>query len=247
MLRGPERHAPVGARVIARAALLSAAAIATIGLALRHPCSGSAPAPDRAVRRRTRADRGVVAGNRRGDDRLGHSEPARNQPRSRSAHARRPGRSTPWRRYAGLITSAAPADIWREGCWRYVLYTGETGDRSVEIVFAVYLRSQRSRSAPPCWTPPLTRCSPTSGLPARSRGAAAPAAAATEPAQFGDMPGPDATRPLRVAPSAGVPQPLDVGPPGAAGPSARWPGRPRPEGRCGRAGPARPAPQFVTF
>jgi hypothetical protein len=51
--------------------------------------------------------------------------------------------SAPWRRYAGLVTDAAPSDIWREGCWRYLLYPGETGERSVDLVFAVSLRSRR--------------------------------------------------------------------------------------------------------
>jgi hypothetical protein len=41
------------------------------------------------------------------------------------------------------VTSDAPADIWREGCWRYVVYPGQAEDRGVELIFAVYLRSRR--------------------------------------------------------------------------------------------------------
>jgi hypothetical protein len=32
--------------------------------------------------------------------------------------------SSQWRRYAGQVSAAAPADVWREGCWRFVVYPG---------------------------------------------------------------------------------------------------------------------------
>jgi len=57
-------------------------------------------------------------------------------------------------------------------------------------------------------------------LPGRAREAAEPQRLrrlVTEPARFGDVPGPGATRPLRVRPPASVTQPLDVSLPGAAG------------------------------
>jgi hypothetical protein len=36
-----------------------------------------------------------------------------------------------------------PIDMWRELCWRYVVFPARVGDRDAEIVFAVYLRPHR--------------------------------------------------------------------------------------------------------
>jgi hypothetical protein len=75
--------------------------------------------------------------------RLGYSEPC--EVRSLAAgrtltalHA-----SSQWRRYAGQISAATPADVWREGCWRFAVYPGAARDRRVDIVFAVYLQTRR--------------------------------------------------------------------------------------------------------
>jgi hypothetical protein len=46
--------------------------------------------------------------------------------------------SAAWRRYAEFL-AATPADVWREGCWRFVVYPGVLADRRVEVVFAVHL------------------------------------------------------------------------------------------------------------
>ena len=56
--------------------------------------------------------------------RLGYSEPCelRTLPSARTLAALR--RSKHWRRYSGLITSDTPGDVWRELCWRYVVYPG---------------------------------------------------------------------------------------------------------------------------
>ena len=48
-----------------------------------------------------------------------------------------------WRKYAGQISAAAPSDVWREGCWRFVVYPGSERGQPVDIVFAVYLQSRR--------------------------------------------------------------------------------------------------------
>ena len=50
--------------------------------------------------------------------------------------------SLPWRRYAGQVSAGMPSDVWREGCWRFVV-TRATRGRPVDIVFAVYLQSRR--------------------------------------------------------------------------------------------------------
>jgi hypothetical protein len=33
--------------------------------------------------------------------------------------------------------------VWREGCWRFVVYRGTRAGGGVDIVFAVYLQSRR--------------------------------------------------------------------------------------------------------
>ena len=48
-----------------------------------------------------------------------------------------------WRRYAGQVSAGSPSDVWREGCWRFVVYPGYARGRPVDIVFAVYLQSRR--------------------------------------------------------------------------------------------------------
>ena len=75
--------------------------------------------------------------------RLGYSEPCevRRLPVGRTLTALRS--SAAWRRYAGQVSAAAPADVWREGCWRFVVYPGLARGRRVEIVFAVYLQARR--------------------------------------------------------------------------------------------------------
>ena len=63
-------------------------------------------------------------------------------------------RSSHWRRHVqALITAAGPVDMWRELCWRYVVYPGELHGRPVELVFAVF-----HASAPPGHPGRARRC-----------------------------------------------------------------------------------------
>jgi hypothetical protein len=75
--------------------------------------------------------------------RLGYSEPCelRRLPVARTMQSLRV--SSVWRRYASQVVTDAPADVWREGCWRFVVYQGVAGTRPVDIVFAVYLQPRR--------------------------------------------------------------------------------------------------------
>jgi len=75
--------------------------------------------------------------------RLGYSEPCelRRLPAVRTLTALR--RSSQWRRRAGLITEDVPVDMWRELCWRYVVFPARAADRKAEVVFAVHLRPRR--------------------------------------------------------------------------------------------------------
>jgi hypothetical protein len=74
--------------------------------------------------------------------RLGHADPCevREVPVARTLAALRA--STPWRRYQRFLAASAPVDIWREGCWRFVVYPGMLASRHVEVVFAVHLASR---------------------------------------------------------------------------------------------------------
>jgi len=75
--------------------------------------------------------------------RLGYSEPCelRVIPAERTLAALR--RSKQWRRHAGLLTADVPVDMWRELCWRYLVFPGRYGDREAEVVFGVFLRQRR--------------------------------------------------------------------------------------------------------
>jgi hypothetical protein len=136
---------PVGWRTIARTGVLCAAAAITIGLPpLRMPSSSTTAEMWLAV---LVFELSLIAflSPELGEIlvRLGYSEPCelRRLPVERTMAALHA--SSPWRRYARQISSAAPIDVWREGCWRFVVYAGVARGRPVDIVFAVYLQSRR--------------------------------------------------------------------------------------------------------
>ena len=136
---------PVGWRTIARAGVLCVAATVTIGVpSLRMPSSSTTAEMWLAV---LAFELSLVAflSPELGEIlvRLGYSEPCelRRLPVERTMAALHA--SSPWRRYARQISGAAPIDVWREGCWRFVVYAGVARGRRVDIVFAVYLQSRR--------------------------------------------------------------------------------------------------------
>lgn len=138
--------APVSGRTLARSALLSVSALITVGLGpLRPPQPGVAaavlPLGIFAAELALIAALSPEVGE--GLVRLGYSEPCelRLVPAERTLAALR--RSSQWRRHADLITAAEPVDMWRELCWRYVVFPGEANGRQVELVFAVFLRQHR--------------------------------------------------------------------------------------------------------
>jgi hypothetical protein len=136
---------PIGWRTITRAGVLCVSAVATIGLPpLRMPSSATTAelwlavlAFELALLAFLSPELGEIL------VRLGYSEPCelRRLPVGRTLTALHA--SAAWRRYANQVTAAAPADVWREGCWRFVVYPGLTRGRPVDIVFAVYLQSRR--------------------------------------------------------------------------------------------------------
>jgi hypothetical protein len=137
--------APVSARTLARSAFLSAAALSTIGL---RPALIQRTGTDAArllvimlVELAVLAALSPELGE--GLIRLGYSEPCelRALPAERSLAALR--RSKQWRRYSGFTTVDAPSDVWRELCWRYVVFPAQYGDRRTELIFAIFLQHRR--------------------------------------------------------------------------------------------------------
>jgi hypothetical protein len=136
---------PVSGRTLSRSAFLSVAALATIGL---PPLQAPHPGVDAARLLGIFAVEFLVIAALSPElgealVRLGYSEPCelRRLPAVRTLAALR--RSSQWRRRAGLITAEVPLDMWRELCWRYVVFPARLGEREAEVVFAVHLRPHR--------------------------------------------------------------------------------------------------------
>jgi methylamine utilization protein MauE len=138
---GELSRTPVSWRVIARAALLCAAALSSIGIPpLSMPDSAgqawltlAAVAVELTVLAVLSPEVGQVM------IRLSHVDPCelREVPVGRTLSALRA--STPWRRYQRFLVAAAPVDVWREGCWRFVVFPGILASRRVDVVFAIHL------------------------------------------------------------------------------------------------------------
>jgi methylamine utilization protein MauE len=180
---------PVGLRAIARSALLSAAAVSSEGVPpIRMP---TAPSTAVALIICGAAEIMIIAAlsPELGEIlvRLGYSEPCeiRRVPAEHTLSALRS--SSAWRRYRRQLTSREPTDMWREGCWRFVVYPAVMQGNRADIVFAVYLHTRR----PPVrvaaiTTEPLDVALPplTSTLPMPALSAPVPEGALTPPRGF---------------------------------------------------------------
>jgi hypothetical protein len=137
--------APVSGRTIARSALLAVAAVSTIGLrAISAPQAGRASIELLVFLAAELLVIGALSPEvGEGLIRLGYSEPCelRDVPSLRTLAALR--RSKQWRRYSDLVSSDVPADVWRELCWRYVVYPSSYQERPADLVFAVFLQHRR--------------------------------------------------------------------------------------------------------
>jgi hypothetical protein len=141
---GDLSRTPVSIRTLARSSLLAVAALATI-----HMKSISLPTAGEALKLIAILCLELVVIGALSPEvgegliRLGYSEPCelRDIPAARTLALLR--RSKQWRRYRGLITADKPSDIWRELCWRYVVYPSDYAGRPADIVFAVYLQQRR--------------------------------------------------------------------------------------------------------
>jgi hypothetical protein len=142
---GELSHTPVSWRAITRVVLLCAAALASIGAPpLRMPGSAgqawltlAVAAAELAVLAVLSPEVGQLM------IRLSHAEPCelREVPVDRTLSALRA--SAPWRRYRPFLVTGASSDVWREGCWRFVVFPGVLASRPVEVVFAVYLAGRQ--------------------------------------------------------------------------------------------------------
>ena len=75
--------------------------------------------------------------------RLGYTDPCelRQVPADRTLAALH--RSRVWRKHARAITTELPIDMWRELCWRYVVFPCRQDGENAEVVFAVQLKRRR--------------------------------------------------------------------------------------------------------
>jgi hypothetical protein len=135
---------PVGARSIARSALLAVAALASIGgPGLHLPPLGHGAAALLAI---LCTEFLVIAllSPEVGEAliRLGYSEPCELRSISALGTLYALQRSPHWQRQAGVVTSDVPTDMWRELCWRYVVYSGRLDGADVDVVFAVQVKQR---------------------------------------------------------------------------------------------------------
>lgn len=239
---GEYSTAPVSVRTLARSALLAVSALSTIGLAPMLPVRAGLPAA--AVLAILTAEFALIGALSpelgEGLVRLGYTEPCelRLVPAERTLAALR--KSSAWRRHAGIITADVPADVWRELCWRYVVFPGRFLDRETEVVFAVYMKQRR----PPIRAAVVDSATgevlawPATGRPGRAPGLEPPPGVAP-----GRAPDPA----LEPAPGGAAAPELaaELAPGRANGPApvtargaAQLPADPWPPGRAAAAGPA---------
>ena len=138
---GELSRTPVSWRAIARATLLCVAALFSIGIPpLRMPDSVgqawltlAAVTVELVVLAALSPEVGQVM------LRLSHVDPCelRDVPVGQTLSALRA--SAPWRRYQRFLVAAAPVDVWREGCWRFMVFPGVLASRRVDVVFAIHL------------------------------------------------------------------------------------------------------------
>lgn len=136
---------PVGWPAMTRATLLGVAAVAGVGAPPLHKPASAGQAivalafavTELCVLAALSPELGEVM------VRLGYSEPCevRRLPVARSIAALRS--SQQWRQYRRYLIAKEPADVWREGCWRFAVFPGMLASRQVEVVFAIYLKRRR--------------------------------------------------------------------------------------------------------
>jgi hypothetical protein len=137
---------PVGSRTISRAALLGVAAVASIGAPAWHMPHSEWHAAVLVVLTAAELTVLAVLSPEIGQliIRLSHDVPCevREIPVARTLAALRA--TAHWRHYQPFLLEAGPSDVWREGCWRFLVFAGILANRSVDVVFAISLDSRRA-------------------------------------------------------------------------------------------------------
>jgi len=161
--------APVSGRTLARSVLLAVAALVTIGLPpLRLHQTGTSASMLLGIFAVELVIIGALSPELgEGLVRLGYSEPCELRMLSVERTLTALRRSAQWRRHAGMITSDTPSDVWREMCWRYLVFPCRPAGRPAEIVFAVYLRQRRPVVLSALVDPATAEVLPWPALPAR--------------------------------------------------------------------------------
>jgi len=161
---GDVSSTPVGWRTITRAALLGAAALATIGVPPLQMAGSPARSGELLAAAAAELALLAVLSPEIGEVmvRLGRAEPCelRRVPVARTLDTL--WASASWRRYQRYLISTTPTDVWREGCWRFAVFPGILASRRVEVVFAVYMTGRHAPvragvldiDTPPTTSPP---------------------------------------------------------------------------------------------
>ncbi|MFG1998052.1 MauE/DoxX family redox-associated membrane protein [Spirillospora sp. NPDC048911] len=92
--------------------------------------------------------------------------------------------SAEWLRYEESVSSAAPLDVWREGCWRFLVFLARVDGQDVEVVFAVSTAA-RDRAVRSAISPPAAGMASAVGETPVAGGAPAVSAAGVTPAAAG--------------------------------------------------------------
>jgi hypothetical protein len=48
-----------------------------------------------------------------------------------------------WREHASMLRSTEPVEVWRELCWRFLVFAATSGGQEKELVFAVSMAGSR--------------------------------------------------------------------------------------------------------
>jgi hypothetical protein len=143
---GDVSSTPVGWRTITRAALLAAAALASIGTPPLHMLGSSDGVGEALAVTVAELALLAVLSPEIGEMmvRLGRAEPCelRRVPVAKTLDTL--WASASWRRYHRYLITTTPTDVWREGCWRFAVFPGILASRRVEVVFAVYMSGRHA-------------------------------------------------------------------------------------------------------
>ncbi len=143
---GDFSKSPVSARTMARSALLAAAALGTIRLPPIQPSKSGQNISAMALFFAAE----IIALGMLSPEikdvlvRIGYSAPCELRIVSEEQTLAALRRSAQWRKHASLISGqCGPSDVWRELCWRYVVYPSQYAGKDAELIFAVRLEHRR--------------------------------------------------------------------------------------------------------